>query len=63
MTPTQHIHKIKLGNCDIDFFVFCQRFQIMSLEFQTFERVQNSAVKFQELLRRKREITKLSKAE
>jgi len=35
-----------LGNFDIDFFVFCHRFQIMSLKFTVFERVGNSAVKF-----------------
>jgi hypothetical protein len=35
----------KLGNCDIDIFVFRHHFHIMSLKFLKFERVQNGAKK------------------
>ncbi len=35
-----------LGNCDINFLVFCHRFLITSLKFLKFKRVQNSVVKF-----------------
>jgi hypothetical protein len=34
---------MKLGNCDIDFFVFCHRFYIMIPKLPIFERLQNVA--------------------
>ncbi len=36
----------QLGNCDIDFFVFCPRFRIMGLKFLKFKTVKISALKF-----------------
>jgi hypothetical protein len=38
---------VQLGYCDIVFFVFRHRLQIMSPKYSKFERVKNSAVKFQ----------------
>ncbi len=52
-----------LGNFDIDFLVFCHRSQIMSLKFTVFERVWNSAVKFQMVQKQKREIIEVCKTE
>jgi len=50
-----------IANCDIDFFVFRHRFYIESPNFPKFERVQNSAVKFWAVQKRKWEIVKLAK--
>jgi hypothetical protein len=40
---------MRLGYCDIEFFVFHYPFLIMSPKFQMFERVDNSAEKLQKL--------------
>ncbi len=36
----------KLGNCDIDFFIFRYRFHIMRLKYLKFARDQNAAKNF-----------------
>jgi hypothetical protein len=48
----------KLGNCDIDYFIFRKPFWIMCLKFPKFERVWNVAEKFQKLKKRKLKIMK-----
>jgi hypothetical protein len=50
---------VHVGNCNIDFYVFCYWYHLMSLKFLKFARVQNFAKKFWKLGKRKSEITKL----
>ncbi len=51
----------RVANFDIEFFVFRHHLNITRLKFLKFERVQNSAVKFWTVHKRKREIMKLNK--
>ncbi len=51
----------QLGNCDIDFFVFCNRFRITSLKFLKLKRVWNVAKKFWTVKEQKHEMTKLDR--
>jgi len=37
---------MKLGNCDIDFFIFRHRFRATTWKFLKFERDRNAAEKF-----------------
>ncbi len=39
--------RLKISNCDIDFFIFCHCFQFTRLKFLKFERDQNDAKIFQ----------------
>jgi hypothetical protein len=36
----------KVGNCNIDFLIFCHRFQIARLKFMKFERDSNATENF-----------------